>query len=319
MRLRPDNLDNIAEIYLGQKEAPIEEFRSFETRFGITLPFQSLSSNNLMIKISPSPVDRCTVILRNEQLTKPCVLKGDLFIPVLPVPPEKFKFLIRSELLSLEFTSGSVSIEPVDDIGTRRHSATGWADYWSCILAFTKEGGELEVVSDAGKADFAIIIQEPALEFDAETCSRWMNLCERLSSLYILAGVAPGPDLSLQEIGEKASEVLRAYSMLKGEGEQLSFSTPRTRALTNPHPQQALFASYIQLSDMLLVYSAVIDLVPELGNDSVLWKTTRVVPRELRSLRRAPGRFQAYVQDAISEVKVDKVLVAREPEEPPHQ
>jgi len=184
MRLRPDNLDNIAEIYLGQKEAPIEEFRSFETRFGITLPFQSLSSNNLMIKISPSPVDRCTVILRNEQLTKPCVLKGDLFIPVLPVPPEKFKFLIRSELLSLEFTSGSVSIEPVDDIGTRRHSATGWADYWSCILAFTKEGGELEVVSDAGKADFAIIIQEPALEFDAETCSRWMNLCERLSSLY---------------------------------------------------------------------------------------------------------------------------------------
>ena len=68
------------------------------------------------------------------------------------------------------------------------------------------------------------------------------------------------------------------------------------------------------LGDMFLVYSAVIDLVSEPGGDSVFWKTTRVVPHKIRPLRKAQGRFAAFVNDAIAEVKPDKVLVARKPE-----
>jgi len=73
-------------------------------------------------------------------------------------------------------------------------------------------------------------------------------------------------------------------------------------------------AQSIRAGDMFLVYSAVIDLVSEPGGDSVFWKTTRVVPHKIRPLRKAQGRFAAFVNDAIAEVKPDKVLVARKPE-----
>jgi hypothetical protein len=319
VRMRPQDLTDISDIYLGLKEFSVQEFRSFETRFGITLPFISMSSDDLVFKINPSPVDRCTVVLRHEELTKPCVLKADLLIPVFPVPPDKFKFLIKSELLSFEFTSASVSVGPAGDIANQRHRAGVWLDYWNWILAFTKQGGELEVSSDTGKVDLTVVIQERALAFDPEACTRWIALCERLSFLFSMAGVAPEPDLSLQEIGDNANEIFRAYSVLKGEGAHLSFSTSETAALTDLDPLRALFASYISLGNMLLVYSAVIDLVPEVGSDRVFWKPTRVVPRGIRSLRKAPGRFAAFVSEAIGEVEVDKVLVAREPEEPQRQ
>ena len=312
IRIRPENLDDISDISLGLKDASVVEFQSFQTRFGITLPLHSLSSNNLVFRISPSPVDHCTVTVRSDRSSEPYVFRGDLFIPVIPVPEDKIKWLLKSQIFSLEISQESFSITPAEDIESQRQRPSIWADYWKGLLVFTKNGVIIEVSSDTGRVYFSLNIGDQIFTFDHKICTFWIDLCEQVLFIFRMAGVAADAELSLREIGENSTEILRASCVLRGEGAEISFTGRRTNYVDDIVPLRALFVHYFSFGDIMLAYSAVIDLVPEILDDRILWKSIRIEPGTIRSLRK--GQYTDFVEARKVEVSVDKLLVKREPE-----
>lgn len=76
-----ENVEEIVDAFLGLKgDIPISDVKSFETRFGISLP-QEAPSGTRLINIVPSPADTCSIQFRESSLAEPLTFPGEVFSP----------------------------------------------------------------------------------------------------------------------------------------------------------------------------------------------------------------------------------------------
>jgi hypothetical protein len=98
--------NTVTDFSLGRTEVPISELRGSETRFGIDLPLRFDGDTGIM-KLTPSPADTCTVVLRPKGQRAPSRFEGH----VIAVPPWIVKPSPRSCMVETEgFNFCSVGI-----------------------------------------------------------------------------------------------------------------------------------------------------------------------------------------------------------------
>ena len=312
------DLDELVDVFLGLKrQVEIDHLHGFEVRFGIPLSLRQFTPDTQLIDIDPYPVDSCTITVRNEKLPLPSVFKGEIFVPAIPnLPMRALKVLVRSQLFSLLMTPrGDVSFEFPADIRSQKRAPESWIDIARLLmgLAFGKAKIEIRPRELPTQWYSEISIEDPISDLDPIRCQGWLNLCERLSHLFKLAGVSPDVGVRIQDIEEKAEEILKASAGLTGQGVHLSFTTETPKGLDLNTPLRACFVSYVDVGDVLLAHYVVAELDPQAVGDHVVWRSVRIVPGSVRPLQKALSEFRAFVQFAWVEANVSVLLVPREP------
>ena len=101
----------LIDVLLGLQKAELTEFKSFETRFGITLPMDDTEFVSGTLHIQPEAADRCTITVRETALSPPAVFAGEVFFPPLAdLPREQWKAMIKSKLFTIMMRGQEINI-----------------------------------------------------------------------------------------------------------------------------------------------------------------------------------------------------------------
>ncbi|WP_345840490.1 hypothetical protein [Sphingomonas oligophenolica] len=152
-----DPVREIAEIFLGQRDAKVIDIAAFSTRFGIDIPDTELSGQTGIMRLQPKPSDGCTVLLR---MAGGNVLKfrGDLFrAPQFEENPTRGLMLVRTPAFDLTFDAVlnptgvganlSFSLD-TDRFAEAKLSAEAWSDVCTLIAEVGELGTTLEIQTD---------------------------------------------------------------------------------------------------------------------------------------------------------------------------
>jgi hypothetical protein len=311
-------LDEVVDVFLGiQRNVEIDHLKAFEVRFGIPLPLRQFTPGTHLISIDPQPVDTCTIIVRNDELGSPSVFDANLCIPPIPgLPIHAFKVLIRTPLFSVLIPfQGQLSFWHAEDIRTHKHPVERWVDLARIMLSLATGKASIEIRSNNRPDHIEFTVEEVATSLDAAAWTRWLAICEFTLSLFRAAGVSREEEISIQNIDESANQILEAYALLNGQVNEICFRATRPETPVTNAPMDTLVINYVRVGDVILAYYTIVDLAPEINSDYVLWKSIRITPGQIRPLRRAPGEFANFVENARAETKTDMFLVQRSPED----
>lgn len=122
-------IDDLFDMLLGkQTEAPVENFEISETRFGITLPHTRPAPGK--ITLTPSPIDRCRIKLRNQNRDYPIVLDGDIY-KTPPIFDGRGRAIFECDLLKItvdftpEGSNVNIKQDPLSEATIER-----WKDFY---------------------------------------------------------------------------------------------------------------------------------------------------------------------------------------------
>jgi hypothetical protein len=310
-------LDQLVEVVLGvQKNVEIDHLQAFETRFGIPLPLREFSPDTHLLTIEPHPIDTCTVTVRNDELGPPSVFDAQLFIPPISgLPQPFFKFLVRSPMFSLLIPfQGQLTYWHEEDIRTQKHPPERWVDLARCLLALAVGKATIEVRAHKRTDYIEWNIDEITAPFDASSCHRWLSVCEYTATLFSSAGIARGFGISIQDIDESGKDIIEAYACLNGKVSGLVFRTTREEGIIETDTStRTLVINYVGIGDLLLGYYTLVDLVPEISADHVVWRSLKIIPGQIRPIIRASEDFANFVEYARTQTKVDMFLIQRSP------
>jgi hypothetical protein len=81
-----------------------------------------------------------------------------------------------------------------------------------------------------------------------------------------------------------------------------------------PEKLDVVFAGYIPLADVTLVYYGIAEMRPETQADMVFWKFHTIEPREIVTLNNFPAGYEEFVDRAKAKENIDNVMMAEVPD-----
>lgn len=150
-----DPFDEAAEFFLGRREAKVVDVAAFGMRFGIEIPDAELSGKSGTMRLSPEPVDKCTILMRRAggHILR---FRGDMFrAPRFASSPSRGRVLIRTPAFDLtldaDLAEGAEGVSMNWALENKSYSEINLpADQWGDICLFIADMGEatLEIQPD---------------------------------------------------------------------------------------------------------------------------------------------------------------------------
>ena len=81
-----------------------------------------------------------------------------------------------------------------------------------------------------------------------------------------------------------------------------------------PEKLDVIFAGYMPLADITLVYYGIAEMRPEAEVDMILWKSQKMEPREIVALNNFPAGYEEFVDRAKTKENMDNVMMAELPD-----
>jgi hypothetical protein len=311
--------EELVDVFLGiQRYVEVDHLEAFETRFGIPLPLREFRPDTHLLSIDPHPVDTCTVTVRDDELGLPTVFDAELFIPAIPnLPPRFFKFLVRSQLFSLLIPfQGQFTFWLKEDIKSQKHQPDQWVDLARLLLSLATGQAQIEI---QGRNRITPHVEWSAIEaitaFDSASCRRWLTVCQYTTWLFRSAGVSREQSITIQDIDGSGGDIVEAYALFNGKVNGISLRTTKPDGAEIDTPARTLIANYVRVGEVIIVYYILVDLLPEIGADYIQWTSIRIIPGQMRPLRKTSGDFANFVEYAMKMTGVKMVLVQRSPED----
>jgi hypothetical protein len=307
MTLHLNSSEDIADVFLGLKKVPISNFSTFQSRFGIKLPLQSATDG--LVSIQPNPADECSIIVKRNALAIPAAFNADLFLPAIPLPRDKKKFLLVNPLftMTVEFNGKITAFTVTYKIERQNMPVEVWTDFWRMILAFSAGQGTIEVRPKNMPAEMRLEITQPNGP-PVEYCEFIIDLCERVSDLFKRVGLLLAPKLSLQEMESSAKEIVLVSALIKGESPSISLKLTRTSELEKVASERFVFAKVLVLGDVAIAYYGTIRFSARVEGDEILWDSTEFSPGTIKVIRNLHEDFDAFIKKASEIEKTTNVM-----------
>ena len=159
-------------------------------------------------------------------------------------------------------------------------------------------------------------IMEIEKKLDAVAWDKWMKFCESISRLFKLAGVPHEVGITIEDIEKVGKDIIEATALIEGEINGISFPITTPLDFGRPAPVRTAFVSYVEIGEVRIGYSAIMDLIPKVAADHILWRSVRIEPGRACALSRDPMEFSKFLQSVKMAAKTDIHLV-RIPEATP--
>lgn len=304
--------NEIADVLLGLKPAPVKKFQLFEERFGIRLPIPNANGSGLM-HIKPEPVDRCQLVVRGAGFSVPGSISAEIIVPPLRLDESKVKYLIRSTLLDIEVTQrgAQLSTKP-ERLKSAKLPLAEWTSFFRMMTIFSSGAATLEVVP-ARLASATMTMKIEGFP-DHEQNARILRAFDSVEALFRLAGMESPPVL-LDEILPAATRYTAVAELFSGSNDvqQLSFKA------SWPHPKipneiDALYIDAIQVAGVKLAFSCIATMFHETSGDGearvLSWKSRAIKGREVTAIRDYFGDYEKFAERSKIQAGIDTVMMA---------
>jgi len=306
------------EAFLGLRKVEFVEWEAFETRFGIKLPLNDLSSSKGTLHIQPGPADNCTISIRETALSPPVLFEGEVFFPAIPnLPRDELKFLIKSKLFHFLVDRKGAKFETTENIETTLLKIREWIDFFKALIVFSKGSGTLTITPK--KFPPASMPFKGKGNFELTNLTNLLKICESAQKLLYLAGI--DPLVGLASLTRHADQIAGLDELFSG-GKNLStircnVEPPADTQL--PEKLTVIIAGYILLPTTALAFYGIAELAPETRTGRGLWKSKTLEPREIVVLANFPSGYKEFIDGAKAKEKIDNVLMAEAQENSPNK
>jgi hypothetical protein len=315
-KLTVEGHEAFVEMFLGLRSAEIVEWKGSETRFGISLPLNDHRNSKGTLHIQPNPADQCVIAIRERPLSPPVLFEGEIFAPAIPnLSRDQLKFLVKSRLFRFLIDHKKLQFE-TDQAATQTASLKieEWINFFKALIVFS--GGTATVTINPKKNFVPITVPlETKPSFDPAEFVYLVQAFESAQKLVNLAG-AIAPKVKLWDISERANHIIGLSELFSGTTgtSPIKFEVAWPDGVPLPEKLTIIFASYVPLADVTLVYYGIADMRPEAQAETVLWKSVTMEPREIAALNSFPAGYQEFVDRAKAKENLDTVMMAEVPD-----
>jgi hypothetical protein len=292
--------DEVVDFSLGLKEnIPVAQLDAHEVRFGISLPLPQPKGPGTMT-IKPQPVDRCSVIIRHREISRPAVINGEIFSPAFPgIPQEHAKILVQCE--GFRFTIGpmyKLILTFESDFLDRPRSATAWVNSMRMLLSLALGEAEFEVTPNLRLSPLTFTVREGTEAVQRDRAVELLQICEDLSDLCSWAGSPTELLFYFHDIQKNSLEIRTANVLLDGTAGEVSFDMRLRGENKLPTNLEATFVNSVPFRDHLLVcYGKAMQIAAQqIESGRFACRSKQIAPGGIRFLRRLPGEFDTFVE-----------------------
>ena len=222
LKLKSTSNEDLLDGFLGLKELSVVGFKAFERRFGIDMP-NSFGDKNLgnleagSMKISPNPIDQCSVSLSSADSRIEIEYIGDLFVPVMLIlPMEENKILVKCDMFDIFIKLTNMKFVPNENWKSGKLNKIGsWVDGVRTCKILSEGGGKLSIkskknlIGDVNLPNLPKLDQSnPEVNYDYI-----INILDKSIKLRDMAGV-PDTGLELADLMDNGEKVEIVYSMM---------------------------------------------------------------------------------------------------------
>ncbi|QQO33228.1 hypothetical protein JJC00_32645 [Bradyrhizobium diazoefficiens] len=314
-----ENENEIADVLLGLKPVQIEQFRGFETRFGIKLPVPDMNGSGLM-HIQPNPIDRCQIVVRGAGFAVPASVPAEIIVPSMRLDKFKTKYLVRAELFDIEVTQAGMQLNTKpESIKSAKLSLGDWINFFRMMTIFSAGAATVEIVP--ASLPRARITTKIGAFPDHEQSARILSAFESVEVLIRLAG-AEAPLVLLGDVLPAAERYVAVAGLFSGLNcmQPLRFRASWPKGAL-PEEMDALYIDAIQVAGIKLAFSCIATMVHEAGDGDDMamlqWSSRAVKGHEVISVRSYLEDYDKFAERSKSETGIDAVMMATYDEEGP--
>jgi hypothetical protein len=302
--------ENFVEAFLGLHKIEVTEWKAFETRFGIKLPLHEPNFSKGTIHVQPGPVDQCVIAVRESPLSPPVLFEGEMFIPAIRnLPRDQMKFLVKSKLFLFLMDHQKVRFT-TDEAATQTASLEikEWINFFKALVILCKGAGTITISPSRFSAtSFPLKFRDNVDPAEYDYLARAF---ESAQTLLNLAG-AVEPKVSLANIAERAGDIIGLERLFSGMTNKLPlmFKVKWPEGAPLPKKVDAIFAGYIPIADVKLVYYGITEMHSEREDEMTLWKPNTIEPREIVALNNFPDDYEKFIDRAKAKENIDNVMM----------
>lgn len=306
----------LIDAFLGLKDIEITKLETFETRFGIRLPFIKHDFAKGTMHIQPDPADQCTIAVRENALSVPAIFNGNIFLPPLPnVPKELMKFIARTSLFEIVIGRDSFSFTPdIKAIRSLSLSIEEWVNFARMFAIFSKGVGTITITPSKMDAFSIPISCSAKTNVDSQQHMRVLDALESARRILQLAG-ALMPPFQLEEVTSNADQIIEVDRLFSHAAQVSSaeFVTEWKEGAEVFEKIELTLVNFVAISGLTLAYYAVADMTSSRRADRIFWKSRSIDAREIMVLPKFPCGYQAFVDQTKRATNNSNLVVANPP------
>jgi hypothetical protein len=301
---------------LGLREVEIKDFRTFEKRFGIKLPMSDHGPASGTLHLQPSPADHCTIIVREGPLSPPAVFVGDIFFPPIPgLPKDAIKYLVKSRLFQILINRTKINISTDSAVVESQFlKIDDWIAFLRMLAAFNRGAGTIAI--EPSKLPPVSLPINFTLDnrFDPARYDRLIKALECAQRLLKLAGVVE-PPVQFSGMADFANDVIGVDKLFSGAPDisPLRFSVEWPDGTPLPDKIDAIYANFISICGVTMAYYAVAEMIVASQTHTINWQSRSIVARKIVAIRDFPAGYQAFIDQAKADTKIDNVMMIEAP------
>jgi hypothetical protein len=305
-----DNERDLVDAFLGiKKEVRIADVKTFEDRFGISLPIEPTSQFGGKVTFEPHPADKCTIIYRRHRTGRALSFDGDVvFAPRLIMQDGNIAALIRTEFFQIRYGDSKLEFLGAQDIFTaHRSSAQNWRKYFHFCADLSASGGEIEIIPKNATVALRVPLETKRLNgIDPEFYTYYASMADFLQEILEVAGCENSLSISFHELSRNSQLIRLVHALRSDSGNKagiLNFTTDCPVGASNiPTLNIIAYVITISIGGVNIVFSAKVEMNASKVDDSILWSSTNITTFELRQLRDVPGEGERYAGEVQSEM-----------------
>lgn len=308
------NMDEFVEMMLGLRPASIVNLATHDIRFGLPVPVEHFPpSAKIEAKFEPYPVTTCTIRIRGTDLTPPSQFYGEVYMPLVRVPAEHFRVLIKTQFLTIDSGTSGTNLTTHGDMLTI--ASLSLDDWWHHLrLMELLSETELELNINSNDPNLPPINSQITLR-PPRPKEPWVSpLAEavrRLEALLTMAG-AKCHDITILELSEAEDMINIAYARLF-DGNLAP--TPTFATSRQEFPETALVDleflqfDYVVVGDVALAYACRATMRPESAGTELIWRQIDAKPEKLASINKTEDAFKIFVSDVRRQTGLENTMI----------
>jgi hypothetical protein len=308
IKIGTNNPNELSDMLLGLKTAPVRQFKTFETRFGIEIPHHS--SEAAEVQISPQPRDKCRVTVRGPIGTLPVFFDGDVYHAPGRLTGGANRYLIKSQYLTIDIkqASGNLPTTATFEVPHPGSAAlSDWIKYWELLekLSTLPCVVELKVHSNSPRISLPLPLSEPiTLPYNVPpgSCLTYAHGLE-----FILQACAEKTDQEIDwsEVEVARGDIAMLSEALKGELLELSFPANAQALEMLTIPAKTIICNKFAVAETTIGYVLSATLVH--GQHSGQMTLSEIKFVHTTKIGQAGSDFEAYRDWAKEQYGVDSV------------
>jgi len=229
-------------------------------------------------------------------LTPPAQFCGEVYFPVVRVPSQHFRVLIKTPFLTLDSSSGRTNLTiHGEKLEGARLNLDDWQHYLRLMEIISE--GEFEINIESNERSLPPITCREKLQTPPPQDPWIPEVIRRSEKLFKFAAVE-GAETTLAELHDSAEMVNTAYVHL--------FEPSMAPVQTFNSTDQAeipltdfefLQADYLVVAGVALAYACRVTMRPEPAGNQLIWRQVDTKPERLVKIEKTVDAFKTFVSD----------------------